>query len=359
MNWEDEHFVKLYTRDTTTWKLIGWQARTVLMHILRKVDRAGVLDLGGVSGEEAICAVADLPEEVVKPGLEKLLAKKVVTICDNALLIPNFVEAQEAKQSDKSRQRNSRAKRRAGVTPRDKKPPPHDPRDGPSQNVTPGHETGQNVTSGHVESHPVTLRLEETRLEETPPVGGGCARAHDPPDSPPPPSAASPPEGAPPKPPARPPAKALPDDERVPWRRVFGLLAQLSAGAVGDPTGCRRGCQRIVDQAQQMAGEGQPWWDTTERAIRSWHERQVERGKPVLAQYCANDFAEHWQRVTKPRAAENEAARVVREAERYARLSCLGDALTPEQRNEMGALRPSYDKYQARGQWYEERAAAS
>jgi hypothetical protein len=47
MNFEDERFVKIYPRNTTNWKLLGWEGRCVLMMLLREVDRAGCLDLEG------------------------------------------------------------------------------------------------------------------------------------------------------------------------------------------------------------------------------------------------------------------------------------------------------------------------
>ncbi len=123
MDWSDERYVRLYTRDTVTWKLIKWQGRHVLTELFRKVDRAGVLDFGDEGIEEAISALIDTPLEVVSIGLEKILERGVAVIQGSSLVLPNFLEAQEAAQSDKHRQRESRAKRRDlarhGVTKRD------------------------------------------------------------------------------------------------------------------------------------------------------------------------------------------------------------------------------------------------
>lgn len=123
MDWSDERYVRLYTRDTVTWKLIKWQGRHVLTELFRKVDRAGVLDFGDEGIEEAISALIDTPLEVVSIGLEKILEREVAVLQGNSLVLPNFLEAQEATQSDKHRQRESRAKRRDlarhGVTKRD------------------------------------------------------------------------------------------------------------------------------------------------------------------------------------------------------------------------------------------------
>ena len=45
LDYANERFVLLYTRDTATWKLLDWEARAVLMFLLRKVDRSGVIDV--------------------------------------------------------------------------------------------------------------------------------------------------------------------------------------------------------------------------------------------------------------------------------------------------------------------------
>jgi hypothetical protein len=48
MDYANERYVRLYTRDTTTVKLLGWQGRLVWWSLLRKLDRidAGLADRG-------------------------------------------------------------------------------------------------------------------------------------------------------------------------------------------------------------------------------------------------------------------------------------------------------------------------
>lgn len=111
MNFEDERYVRLYTRKTVTSKLLGWEGRTVLHHLLIEVDRAGVLDLEGEGPAEALAAMSELPVEVCRVGMARLIDRGVVTIRDSSLVLPRFLEAQEARQSDAQRQRESRAKR--------------------------------------------------------------------------------------------------------------------------------------------------------------------------------------------------------------------------------------------------------
>ena len=77
MDYSNERWVRLYTRDTATWKLVDWRARTVLLHILRKADRAGVIDVGK-DGELGLAALLELPREIVADGLRQLLDRAAI-----------------------------------------------------------------------------------------------------------------------------------------------------------------------------------------------------------------------------------------------------------------------------------------
>ncbi|MEE9395234.1 MAG: hypothetical protein V3W41_22305 [Planctomycetota bacterium] len=119
MDWENERYVRAYTRDTADLLAIGWEGRTTLWEMLRKADRAGIVE-GDI---EVLPELLRLPAEVVRTGLKKMLQRGVAElgIVEGAdcFVLPNFIEAQEAKQSDKQRQRESRGRRRdaaRGVT---------------------------------------------------------------------------------------------------------------------------------------------------------------------------------------------------------------------------------------------------
>lgn len=122
MDWSDERYVRLYTRDTATWNSLEWEGQTVLMHLLRKVDRAGVMDFED-DVADAVRHITRLPAEVIAVGLPKLIQKKVVEVTGSTLVFPNFLEAQEAKASERQRSAEYRARRRdlarRGVTRRD------------------------------------------------------------------------------------------------------------------------------------------------------------------------------------------------------------------------------------------------
>jgi hypothetical protein len=166
MRFEDERYVRVYTRDTTTWKLLPWQSRALLPLIMRKLDRAGIMELvADESAYEVIAAHVDVPMDVVVPGLDALVKRQVVVVHNGVLFMPNFLHAQTVAQSDKSRAAKSRETTVAVMLAKTKGVPieaPEEPngsvtkRDSSSRNVTVRHETNGFVTTGHAPSHGVT-----------------------------------------------------------------------------------------------------------------------------------------------------------------------------------------------------------
>jgi hypothetical protein len=143
MDWSNERYVRLYTRDTRTWLKLKWEGQSLLALLIRKMDRSGILD-DMEEPIEDISLVTGFPEEHTKVGLERLIKYGVVHInTDNTLVMPNYIDAQESSKTDKQRQRESRERRKAraqSVTKRD-------------DLVT---KCDGNVTSGHNLSQPVT-----------------------------------------------------------------------------------------------------------------------------------------------------------------------------------------------------------
>lgn len=150
MRWEDERYVRLYTRDTIGWKLLPWQAKCVIPLVMRKLDRAGILDLGG-AGLEGVAALIDMPAEVALPGIAAAIEKGVFVLNADALVMPHFLEAQECQQSDAIRQRESRERRRAEGLVRKQV-------NGKDVWLTPESDSGP-VTAGHNRSQQVTPSL--------------------------------------------------------------------------------------------------------------------------------------------------------------------------------------------------------
>lgn len=190
MRWEDERYVRVYTRDTADWLALSFDAQSLFMHLLRKVDRAGILELGRHGKRAVAIAIGHAALwDRLAPALEELLADGCVQINETRLLIPNYIEAQEARASDKARQREKRERDRARTADEPSPPPPpaDDPnvteRDAPSRNVTGSHEKSRGVTRGHAASHDVTpyravpSRAEPTTEPPNPPVPGGSPSA--------------------------------------------------------------------------------------------------------------------------------------------------------------------------------------
>ena len=156
MDYANEVYVRLYTRDTTTWKRLRWQGQVMLMQLLRKVDRSGTLETDGLAAWEAAALHTGMPDEIAQVGVDAMLALSVLAEQPETgrLVFPNFIEAQETPKSDRLRQRESRDRRAAGVTNRDGAVTI---RDSESRIVTERHAASRAVTPGHAESRDVTL----------------------------------------------------------------------------------------------------------------------------------------------------------------------------------------------------------
>lgn len=113
LDYANERFVVVYTRDTVTWKLLDWEARAVLLLMLRKVDRAGVIEVGE-DGLAGLAAILEVPLDVLERAMPKLTKDErgTVTFRDGYVALPNFIAAQETPRSDRQRQKDSRETRR-------------------------------------------------------------------------------------------------------------------------------------------------------------------------------------------------------------------------------------------------------
>ncbi|MEY4548967.1 MAG: hypothetical protein RL685_5162 [Pseudomonadota bacterium] len=162
MQFEDEPYVRLYVRDTKTWLRLGFEGQCVLMFLLRKLDKAGVLD-GMDDLDSDVALITGVPEAIVAIGMPRLLQWGVVQLVGNRLIMPNYIQAQNAIRTDKARQRDMREKRVAQarlVTPRD-------------GSVTLRDEASREPTPDDGSSHDVTLYCTELCFT-------GLCRAGDP-----------------------------------------------------------------------------------------------------------------------------------------------------------------------------------
>lgn len=158
MRWEDENWVKLYTRDTPTWKAMCWQARALLPLLLRVFDRAGLMECGEL-GRSAVPLMVGLPEDVALTGLADLERLGSVIWHGNVLEMPKYEEAQEARSSDLVRKREqrqrdkdkARAEARKSVAAPDESKGVDNPKSQPSVTLK---DVSHGVTRGHTVSRP-------------------------------------------------------------------------------------------------------------------------------------------------------------------------------------------------------------
>jgi len=113
MDFENARWVKLYCQDTGTWLRLGWQGRTVALHLLRAVNASGVLSDLGDEPELILAELLRLPVDVVTPGVASLLRTETITLANGILVWKQFVEAQKSRKSEAQRKAEYRAKHRA------------------------------------------------------------------------------------------------------------------------------------------------------------------------------------------------------------------------------------------------------
>lgn len=111
MDWANERYVRLYTKDTGDWLMWPWQTRALFVFILRKADRAGVVHFGK-GGIPALAAMVGMPSRDVTEWIAPLIEDGCIKLNGEYLCIPNYIAAQETPQSDKARQRQSRERTR-------------------------------------------------------------------------------------------------------------------------------------------------------------------------------------------------------------------------------------------------------
>lgn len=204
MNFEEEHYVRVYTRNTPGWVRMPWQSRAVLPLIMRELNRkSGTLELG----EDGIPGLADLimmPPEVVEVGLRELLRRRTLMLEGSLLAMPNYLRAQGWVASDAQRMRNYRERKRQTAVP--------------CEPVTDGDAALRSVTERYDESRAVTPSLPYPSLTDLNPL----------PLSGDPPVGASAPAKAPvakrgKKPATACPASEAPDGEVAAWSERWGI----------------------------------------------------------------------------------------------------------------------------------------
>lgn len=122
MRWEDERYIRIFTRDTPSWDAMGWEAQALLVLIFRKMDRTGLLALGS-SGMRGLAACVRMPMDVVDRSLKILLEDGVLSWSGQDLFCKNFMAAQECAKSDALRSKEKRERAHLKLTLSVSQPP--------------------------------------------------------------------------------------------------------------------------------------------------------------------------------------------------------------------------------------------
>jgi hypothetical protein len=112
MDFSDERYVRIYTRDTPTWKMLGFEGQATLCLVLRKCARRGVFETAGMDPAKAASLIADIPLEFAAKGMARMFELGVAVLRSDHVYFPRFKEAQETAQSVAQRQREYRARQK-------------------------------------------------------------------------------------------------------------------------------------------------------------------------------------------------------------------------------------------------------
>jgi hypothetical protein len=176
LDWLNERYVRVYCRDTPSWKVLPWEARALWLFLLRRMDRAGTMDLGK-HGARGIAASVDMPLAMVEQHLATLLEDGMLVLEGDdsgaRLRVPNYIAANETPSSPAERKRASRERARAIA------------RMEAYSTVTKPDIESRNVTKSHAESHAVT-RSHSVPYRTVPSLPAAPPAPSDPEGQPPP-----------------------------------------------------------------------------------------------------------------------------------------------------------------------------
>ena len=145
MDWSNEEYVRLYTRETADDLELSWEALALWRAMLCKFDRSGVIPVR--NGWPSISRMVRMPLDVVERAGPELVTDGRVRVTKHGFVSPNFTEAQTASKSDKLRQKESRDRRRSQALGK------------PTEITNAGHERSRAVTKSDTKSRDVTLPL--------------------------------------------------------------------------------------------------------------------------------------------------------------------------------------------------------
>lgn len=119
LRWDDESWVKMYTRDPAEFLALSFDASGLLLHLWRKVDKSGVFAVGEVDRSEVAELLAltfRIDTTRMDAALSELIRRKFVVVAERdgqqVVAIPDFEPAQSARATDRVRQQEKRKRDR-------------------------------------------------------------------------------------------------------------------------------------------------------------------------------------------------------------------------------------------------------
>lgn len=119
LSYSDERYVRLYRTDTPDWNALSWSARGLYCLLRRIADRAGIIRVGRLGRRGVAAAVhAAHDTDAVLAAYDELERDGWVEFAEAGsgsgpcLVMPEFIESEEAQASDAARQRAKRERER-------------------------------------------------------------------------------------------------------------------------------------------------------------------------------------------------------------------------------------------------------
>lgn len=119
LRWDDESWIKMYTRDPAEFLALSFDASGLLMHLWRKVDKSGAFAVGDVDRAEVpelLALTFRIDVSRMDAALAELIRRKFVAVAERdgqqVVVIPDFEPAQSARATDRVRQQEKRKRDR-------------------------------------------------------------------------------------------------------------------------------------------------------------------------------------------------------------------------------------------------------
>lgn len=163
MDYENEPWIKVYTRDTASWSGLSIGARGLSLELSRKMGRFSDEISLGRRGLRAVAGFVNATWDEIEPLLIELIddGRLIFDPDRNVLRDPDHRTRQGARSSDAQRQRDARARARA-LTSDDESSRPRVVA-APASDVTPRHELSRAVTRRHDQREEIDQREESER----------------------------------------------------------------------------------------------------------------------------------------------------------------------------------------------------